>query len=160
MPFVASIDAAQRRNASLLCVGLDPEPAKFPTHLHGEPDAIFAFCRAIVDATADLVCCFKPQFAHFAALREEDALERLCDQSLPADVYDGRVSLVHIINRSNRREIQSKDFEFWRVSLDQHWRDGMRDARTAMDAESWREFSDPDTGLAVYDYMRSDNGDD
>lgn len=77
MSFVAAINAAQRRNASLLCVGLDPEPAKFPTHLHGRPDAVFAFCRAIVDATADLVCCFKPQFAHFAAVRAEDALERL-----------------------------------------------------------------------------------
>jgi orotidine-5'-phosphate decarboxylase len=41
------------------------------------PDAVFEFCRAIVDATADLVCCFKPQIAHFAALRAEDALERL-----------------------------------------------------------------------------------
>ena len=77
MSFVAAIDAAQRRNASLLCVGLDPEPAKFPAHLRGKPDAVFEFCRAIVDATADLACCFKPQFAHFAALRAEDALERL-----------------------------------------------------------------------------------
>jgi len=90
----------------------------------------------------------------------QSELERLCDQSLPADVYDGRVSLVHIINRSNRREIQSKDFEFWRHSIDEHWRDGMRDARTAMEAESWREFSDPETGLAVYDYMRADMADD
>ena len=77
MSFVAAIGAAQRRNASLLCVGLDPEPAKFPAHLRGNPDAVFAFCRTIVDATADLVCCFKPQFAHFAALGAEDALERL-----------------------------------------------------------------------------------
>ena len=50
MSFVAAIDAAQRRNASLLCVGLDPEPAKFPAHLRGKPDAVFEFCRAIVDA--------------------------------------------------------------------------------------------------------------
>ncbi|MDI7773728.1 patatin-like phospholipase family protein [Asticcacaulis sp. EMRT-3] len=87
----------------------------------------------------------------------EADLARLCDQRLPADVFDGRVSLVHIINRSNRREIQAKDFEFWRVSIEGHWRDGMRDARTAMAAETWREFSDPDTGLAVYDYMRPDS---
>ncbi|HSN00192.1 MAG TPA: orotidine-5'-phosphate decarboxylase [Rudaea sp.] len=77
MSFVAAIDAAQRRNASLVCVGLDPEPARFPAYLTGNPDAIFEFCRAIVDATADLICCFKPQFAHFAAQRAEDALERL-----------------------------------------------------------------------------------
>ncbi len=77
MSFVSAIDTATRRNASLLCVGLDPEPAKFPAHLRGRTDAVFEFCRAIVDATADRVCCFKPQFAHFAAQRAEGALERL-----------------------------------------------------------------------------------
>lgn len=62
---------------TLVCVGLDPEPAKFPPHLREDPDAVFAFCRAIVDATADLACAFKPQIAHFAALGAEDALQRL-----------------------------------------------------------------------------------
>lgn len=62
---------------TLVCVGLDPEPAKFPAHLRGQPDAVFAFCAAIVDATAGFACAFKPQIAHFAALGEEDALRRL-----------------------------------------------------------------------------------
>ena len=75
--FIETLQQAWHRNDSLVCVGLDPEPARFPAHLRGRPDAIFEFCRAIVDATADLVCCFKPQIAHFAALRAEDALERL-----------------------------------------------------------------------------------
>jgi orotidine 5''-phosphate decarboxylase, subfamily 2 len=77
MHFMQSLQQAWARNDSLVCVGLDPEPAKFPAHLRGKPDAVFEFCRAIVDATADLVCAFKPQIAHFAALRAEDALERL-----------------------------------------------------------------------------------
>src|SRR6478736_10130250 len=77
MTFLSAIDAAAQRNDSLVCVGLDPEPSRFPAALREDPDAIFAFCRAIVDATADLVCCFKPQIAHFAALRTEEALERL-----------------------------------------------------------------------------------
>lgn len=77
MSFVSAIDAAARRNATLLCVGLDPKPLRFPAHLRGQPDAVYEFCRAIVDATADLACCFKPQFAHFAAQRAESALERL-----------------------------------------------------------------------------------
>ena len=77
MTFMQSLQAAWQRNDSLVCVGLDPEPAKFPADLRGDPDAIFAFCRAIVDATADVVCAFKPQIAHFAAHRAEDALERL-----------------------------------------------------------------------------------
>ena len=77
MHFMQSLQQAWTRNDSLVCVGLDPEPAKFPAHLGDTPDAVFDFCRAIVDATADLVCAFKPQIAHFAALRAEDTLERL-----------------------------------------------------------------------------------
>ena len=85
-----------------------------------------------------------------------DVRERLCGGKLPDDVYDGRVSLVHIINRANRQEIQSKDYEFWRVSVDSHWRDGMQDTRTAMQGTQWRSFADPETGLVVYDYIRPD----
>ncbi len=77
MSFVAKLTDAWRIRDSLLCVGLDPDPARFPGHLAGRGDAIFEFCRAIVDATADLVCCFKPQIAYFAAHRAEDQLERL-----------------------------------------------------------------------------------
>ncbi|MGH8041700.1 MAG: orotidine-5'-phosphate decarboxylase [Rudaea sp.] len=77
MSFAHAIDTASRRNESLLCVGLDPEPAKFPAPVRDRSDAVFEFCRTIVDATADLVCCFKPQIAHFSAARAEEALERL-----------------------------------------------------------------------------------
>lgn len=77
MHFMQSLQQTWTGNDSLVCVGLDPEPAKFPAHLRDAPDAVFEFCRVIVDATADLVCAFKPQIAHFAALRAEDTLERL-----------------------------------------------------------------------------------
>ena len=77
MNFIQSLNAAWQKNDSLLCVGLDPDPGKFPAHLKGQPDAILAFCAAIADATADLVCCFKPQIAYFAAQRAEDQLEAL-----------------------------------------------------------------------------------
>ncbi|MDG3064142.1 orotidine-5'-phosphate decarboxylase [Thauera mechernichensis] len=77
MHFMTALQAAWQQRDSLLCVGLDPDPAKLPAHLQGRPDAIFEFCKAIVDATADLVCCFKPQIAYFAAHRAEDQLEAL-----------------------------------------------------------------------------------
>ena len=64
---------------TLVCVGLDPEPAKFPVHLRDRPDSVFEFTRAIIDATAQMVCCFKPQIAHFAALGAEYALQRCID---------------------------------------------------------------------------------
>ena len=77
MNFRDQLVAAQARNASMLCVGLDPEPAKFPQPWRDDPARIFDFCSAMVEATADLVCAFKPQIAYFAAQRAEDQLERL-----------------------------------------------------------------------------------
>lgn len=75
--FIDKLRAAERANRSLLCVGLDPEPSRFPADLADDPRRIFDFCAAIVDATADLVIAFKPQIAYFAAHRAEDQLERL-----------------------------------------------------------------------------------
>ena len=79
MSFRAALAAATARHESMLCVGLDPEPAKFPLSWRGDERRILDFCAAIVDATADLVCAFKPQIAHFAAARAEEALERLVE---------------------------------------------------------------------------------
>ena len=77
MAFLAELRERWARSGSLVCVGLDPEPAKFPARFAGDADAVFAFCRDIVDATAEHACCFKPQIAHFAALGAEHALARL-----------------------------------------------------------------------------------
>ncbi|MGZ3159919.1 MAG: orotidine 5'-phosphate decarboxylase / HUMPS family protein, partial [Burkholderiaceae bacterium] len=78
MTFIEQLNAAWVANNSLLCVGLDPDVSKFPAELQGQPDAIFQFCKAIIDATADTACAFKPQIAYFAALRAEDQLEAIC----------------------------------------------------------------------------------
>ena len=77
MEFMQALRQRWSNTDSLVCVGLDPEPAKFPARFGSDPDAVFAFCRAIVDATAGHACAFKPQIAHFAALGAEDALTRL-----------------------------------------------------------------------------------
>ena len=77
MNFIQALRARWEQAGSLVCVGLDPEPAKFPAQFADDPDAVFNFCRAIVDATAGYACSFKPQIAHFAALGAEDALQRL-----------------------------------------------------------------------------------
>ena len=71
MTFLEMLGAAEQRNQSLLCVGLDPDPARFPADMQGRADRIFDFCAAIVDATADLALAFKPQIAYFAAHRAE-----------------------------------------------------------------------------------------
>ena len=78
MTFFEQLERSWEVSGSLLCVGLDPDPAKFPAPLDGARDAVYRFCVEIVDATADLACAFKPQIAYFASQREESALERLC----------------------------------------------------------------------------------
>jgi orotidine-5'-phosphate decarboxylase len=77
MTFLAMLAAAEHQNHSMLCVGLDPEPSRFPGKLQNDASKIYDFCAAIVDASADLVIAFKPQIAYFAAHRAEDQLERL-----------------------------------------------------------------------------------
>ena len=79
MNFIDMLGAAERQNHSMLCVGLDPEPTRFPGRLKGDSNKIYDFCAAIVDATADQVIAFKPQIAYFAAHRAEGQLERLME---------------------------------------------------------------------------------
>lgn len=75
--FVDALKARWSAANTLVCIGLDPEPAKFPAGFASDDDAVFAFCRDLADATAEYACAFKPQIAHFAALGAEDALRRL-----------------------------------------------------------------------------------
>ena len=75
--FIDMLRAAGEKNQSMLCVGLDPEPARFPGSLRGDASKIYDFCAAIVDSVADVVAAFKPQIAYFAAHRAEQQLERL-----------------------------------------------------------------------------------
>ena len=83
-----------------------------------------------------------------------EARDAIAAHGLPSDTHDGRVSLVHLINRANRSEIQSKDYEFSRLTIAEHWQGGMEDARAVMKQETWRHLPDAELGLAVYDYTR------
>jgi orotidine-5'-phosphate decarboxylase len=67
--FQERLRAAARANDSWLCVGLDPDPARVPAELAGREPAEWLplFLQGIVDATRDLVCCFKPNIAFFEA---------------------------------------------------------------------------------------------
>lgn len=78
MSFLEKLSRAWASSNSMLTVGLDPDVSRLPAELQHQPDAIYRFCREIVDATAPYVCAFKPQIAYFAAHRAEDQLEALC----------------------------------------------------------------------------------
>jgi orotidine-5'-phosphate decarboxylase len=75
--FTQQLQSAWASQGSMLCIGLDPDPKRLPPSLQGKPEGIFEFCREIADATADLACSFKPQFAYFASQRAEAQLEKL-----------------------------------------------------------------------------------
>ena len=77
--FVERLRESQRRQRSLLCVGLDPDPSRLPVALQRERDGIARFCIEIVDATAAAACAFKPQIAYFAAAGAESQLEAVID---------------------------------------------------------------------------------
>jgi len=75
--FTQQLQSAWASQGSMLCVGFDPDPKRLPQSLQGKSESIFEFCREIADATADLACSFKPQFAYFASQGAEAQLEKL-----------------------------------------------------------------------------------
>ena len=75
--FIDQLQNAWTQSNSFLCVGLDPDPDRFPRSLTGDEPGVVRFCCEIVDATHAYVCAFKPQFAHFAALGLENALAKV-----------------------------------------------------------------------------------
>jgi orotidine-5'-phosphate decarboxylase len=98
----------------MLCVGLDPDPARFPEPWRDRIDATYDFCRAIVDATGDLVCAFKPQIAYFAATGSEPQLERLC-----AHIRDRHPHVLLILD-AKRGDIGSTATMYAREAFDRY----------------------------------------
>jgi orotidine-5'-phosphate decarboxylase len=78
LSYTSKLRNAWTTQDSMLCVGLDPDAKRYPTHLAHEPDRAYLFCKSIVDATAAYACSFKPQIAYFASQGAESQLERLC----------------------------------------------------------------------------------
>lgn len=79
MKFIERLNYAWDMNNSLVCVWLDPNIEKFPTHIKQLPNSIFEFNKAIIDATHDLVCAYKPQIAYYAWYGAEDQLKMTLD---------------------------------------------------------------------------------
>jgi orotidine-5'-phosphate decarboxylase len=128
---------------SLVCVGLDPEPAKFPARFHGDADVVFGFCRDIVDATAEYACAFKPQIAHFAALGAEDALQRLI-----AHIHVTHPS-VPVILDSKRGDIGSTAQHYASEAFDRYGADAVT-ANPYLGRDSLQPFLDrADRGVVI-----------
>ena len=138
MPFSLSLSRAWARSDSLLCVGLDPAPGKMPEHLAHAPDAIYQFCTAIADATADLVCAFKPQIAYFAAQRAEDQLEALIEHIHTAHPH------VPVILDVKRGDIGSTAEQYAREAFERYKADAVTvNPYMGFDSiEPWLAYSD------------------
>lgn len=106
------------QSGSLLCVGLDPDPARLPPGARG-PDASLRFCLDIVDATADLVCAYKPQIAHFAAQAAEPQLERLC-----AHIRAEHPGVVLVLD-AKRGDVASTSEHYAREAFDRYGADAV-----------------------------------
>ena len=76
MNFKQKLSAITKQNNSLLCIGLDPLLDKLPSSLRSGTDPLFAFNKAVIDATADLVCAYKPQIAYYSAQSAEHQLQK------------------------------------------------------------------------------------
>lgn len=89
MTFADRLASQVQRVNSLICVGLDPDPARFPQAFRdlGRREAIVAFNRAIIEVTADLVCCYKPNLAFYVA-QGLDGLHALAETKalIPAEI--------------------------------------------------------------------------
>ena len=77
--YMAQLKARWHEHGTLVCVGLDPIPSRMPKAIQSQAHSILAFNQAIIDATHDLVCAYKPQIAHYAALGAEDQLAATID---------------------------------------------------------------------------------
>lgn len=119
MRFTDSLAQAESLNQSMLCVGLDPDRAKIPTHLGHGAEALYAFCTAIVDATADLVMAYKPQIAYFAAAGAERELERLMAY------IKTHASQVPVILDAKRGDIGSTAEQYAKEAFDRYGADAV-----------------------------------
>ena len=79
MTFMEKLRHAAQVNRSLICVGLDPELAKLPECVRQKEHALFEFNRAIIDATVDWVCAYKPQAAYYAGQNADEDLKLTID---------------------------------------------------------------------------------
>ena len=143
MTFTSSLKQRWNDADSLVCVGLDPEPAKFPARFANDADAVFAFCRDIADATAQYACAFKPQIAHFAALGAEDALARLI-----AHIHAAHPS-VPVILDSKRGDIGSTAQHYAAEAFDRYAADAVT-ANPYLGRDSVQPFLDrADRGVVI-----------
>lgn len=136
------LERSWERSGSLLCVGLDPDLSQVRACVPDSDRPILEFCRAIVDATADLVCAFKPQIAHFAAARAETDLEALI-----AHVHEAHPGIPVILD-AKRGDIGASAEQYAREAFDRYGADALT-VNPYLGWESIEPFRRPGRGVVL-----------
>src|ERR1700736_3700197 len=145
LTFAERLARAQQTSGGLLCVGLDPDPAKLPKDLAPEERAqpLYAFDRRIVDATAGIAAAYKPQIAFYSALGAEDQLAasiRYIRERAPAAL---------VILDAKRGDIGNTAEGYAREAFDRYGADAVT-VNPYMGADSVRPFlARPDRGAIL-----------
>jgi len=143
MTFLQKLEGAWKDNNSLVCVGLDPDRARIPEHLSRNADVIFSFNREIIDATADLVCAYKPQFAFYAGQNALGSLKKTL--TYLRDRYPN----IPVILDAKRGDIGSTAVMYAREAFDQYKADAVT-VNPYMGTDTLKPFlDDPDHGVVI-----------
>lgn len=143
MTFMEKLDRAWEKNNSLVCVGLDPALKKMPECILNEDKPIFAFNKALVDATHDLVCCYKPQIAYYAGQDAEDEL------AMTIDYIRENYPEVPVILDSKRGDIGSTAEMYAMEAFDRYQADAVT-VNPYMGSDNLRPFLDyADKGVVI-----------
>ena len=102
-----------RQRQSFLCVGLDPDINKMPAHLLNQPDAVFAFNKAIIDATIDYAVAYKPNLAFYEAM----GLDGLRQLKLTTDYLRNLTKKAFLIADAKRGDIGNTSKQYAKAFL-------------------------------------------
>lgn len=114
MNFKTKLNAISKKHNSLVCVGLDSDPAKIPSHLKKEKHPQFVFNKAIIDSTADLVCCYKPNSAFYEA-EGAKGVEQL---KMTMDYLKSKYPEIPVILDAKRADIGNTNFGYIKYAFD------------------------------------------
>lgn len=154
MSFLGKIQQRWRSSDSMLCVGLDPDLRRIPESLRERDDAIERFCCAIVDATAQSACAFKPQIAYFASVGAEDQLKNII-RYIQKQYPD-----IPVILDAKRGDIGSTAAHYAREAFDRYRADAVT-LNPYMGTDSITPYSEwPDRGLFLLCRTSNSGGDD
>jgi orotidine-5'-phosphate decarboxylase len=141
--FAERVNRAQRAADSLVCVGLDPDPARIPVDLHADPQPFLAFGRRVVDATFDVAAAYKPQIAFYSAFGKERELEATIGY------IRERAPAALIILDAKRGDIGNTAEAYAREAFDRYGADAVT-VNPYMGTDSVRPFlARPDRGALV-----------